>query len=649
MRTSTLAYRSDIDGLRAVAVGSVVLFHAGVQGFGGGFVGVDIFFVISGYLITSILLTELAEGRFSIVRFYERRVKRIFPALFAMLAVSSLVAAALLLPHDLADFGDSLAAATLFVSNVYFWQTADYFAGPAHLKPLLHTWSLSVEEQFYIAFPLLLAAIVRWGNGRLGRWLLALFVLSLVVSEWSATNSAVASFYLAPSRAWELLVGSLVALAVSRGLTLWQPLREGCGVLGLLLIAYSVATFSTATVFPGFNALVPCLGAALVILSGLASPVTASRLLSHPRMVELGLISYSLYLWHWPVLVFARHWNGGPLSPMAIAVAIAASVGLAVASWRWVEQPFRGGGLVLPRPRLFIGAAGAMAAALAFGMFADLSKGWPGRLDGYQRPEVAGREALKEGQCFLTPGQGPWNYAGPQACRGGGYGGLTVVVWGDSFAAHLMPGLASRPESTTGFVQYTASGCPPVIGLELANRPHCRAVNDHALRIIDELEPEVVILSARWETYLPRVIDISRLQATIDVLNGMGYEVVVVGQSPTFDFAHPYDETFRSRRPVTISNAPPAIEAMLRTLRGAHLFDVAPLFCEGETCRFRERAEYLFFDGGHFSLAGSAKVSAALAPLIESPGVSGLEPPKPIEDEAKPVAADTAGGTPAPN
>ncbi len=334
-----------------------------------GIAGVDVFFVISGFLITSIIMDEIADGRFSIARFYERRIRRIFPALFAMLAVSCVVASVLFLPHEFRDFANSLTAATLFVSNFFFWQTTDYFSGPAHLKPLLHTWSLAVEEQFYIVFPVLLAAIQRWGRGAFRSLLLLFFAISLAISVWSVTEKPVAGFYLAPSRAWELLLGALLAMGVPPAIGN-RLIREALGALGLLAIGWAVTTYSPATPFPGYHALAPCLGAGLLIYSGQGSPTYASRLLSLKPMVALGLISYSLYLWHWPVLVFARHWHGGVLSAGQTTDLVLISVGLAFASWKYIEQPFRSGNWRFEQKVLFRGAGAVMAGAVAFGIIA---------------------------------------------------------------------------------------------------------------------------------------------------------------------------------------------------------------------------------------------------------------------------------------
>ncbi len=268
-RTNTTAfYRADIDGLRAVAVIPVVLFHAGARWFSGGYVGVDVFFVISGYLITTILVQDFSAGRYSIARFYERRIRRIFPALFVVVLCSSVVGHLLLLPEDLKAFAKSVVATTLFVSNIVFWGESGYFDGPAEMKPLLHTWSLAVEEQYYIAFPIVLFLLYRFASPRIASWVIALgALLSFGLSVWGVHNAPVATFYLLPTRAWELLVGSLLAVGLVP-LFRSRAVAEIAAAFGIALILFAVFTFDHDTPFPGLNALAPCIGAALLIQSG---------------------------------------------------------------------------------------------------------------------------------------------------------------------------------------------------------------------------------------------------------------------------------------------------------------------------------------------------------------------------------------------
>ena len=335
-----MKFRADIEGLRALAIVPVVLYHACKTVAPGGFVGVDVFFVISGYLITGIIVGELQAGEFSLGNFYKRRISRIFPALFFMLSVTCLLAPLTLAPAALEEFGRTLIATVLFVSNWQFMQLSNCFDTAANLKPLLHTWSLAVEEQFYIFFPLFLIAVHRWSRGRLLHWLVALTVLALCKSLWSFHRAPLAAFYLAPNRAIELLIGALPAVYALPSLRArWR--REMATGVGLLLILGCVVGYDEMTPFPGWHALLPCVGAALIIYGGRDGESTVTSLLTYAPVRYVGGISYALYLWHWPLLVFARHLDLGDPPVTVVVAAVAMAFLLAAFSARFIERPFR--------------------------------------------------------------------------------------------------------------------------------------------------------------------------------------------------------------------------------------------------------------------------------------------------------------------
>ncbi len=613
-------YRPDIDGLRAIAVLAVVLFHAGVPGISGGFVGVDIFFVISGYLITSIIAREIASGSFSLLTFYERRTRRIFPALFAMLAASLAVAMAIQLPNELVEFANSLVAAALFVSNIFFWQTTDYFGGPAHVKPLLHTWSLAVEEQFYIVFPLLLMALAKWGRGRTLRVLVPLTALSFALSVFAVSAKPTAAFYLLPTRFWELMVGALLALGAVPAIRS-AFLRDVAGAAGLGLIAIGVFGVSSTTPFPGLAALVPCLGAALIIHSGATGRPASSRLLSTRPLVFVGLISYSLYLWHWPIFAFSRIVQGAPPSGIDAAGLVILSFVLAVLSWRFIERPFRERTWANRRPELFRMAAVGMSALLAIGLAAAQQGGWTSRHPDYKRPDIAGLKHMRLATCFLKDDQAAGEWAGIGACSAGPAGAPKVLVWGDSFAAHLVPGLEALAASDVRIIQVTAGGCPPVLGLAPANRPHCRAFNDQALALIAHNEPDAVLISARWEAYVPRMTDLDALRRTVAAVRALGPHVIVVSDQPTFDFSHPYDAVYRSGKAASVplptrAATAETLHALFSDDAGVSVFDTKTRLCPDGTCPLVSDGGYLYFDGGHLSVHGSSHVARGLLPLL---------------------------------
>ncbi len=331
-----MQYRREIDGLRAIAVVPVILFHAGFDWFRGGFIGVDVFFVISGYLITSIIISEKQEGRFSIANFYERRARRILPPLIFVMLVCLPLAWIWMLPSQLVDFGKSIMAVSAFVSNVLFWMQSGYFAGASDVKPLLHTWSLAVEEQYYIVFPVVVTLLWRYGQ----RWLVGLLMLALLASlgmaEWGWRHQPHANFFLAPSRVWELLVGALCAFYLFGKENVKG--QELLSLLGAVLIGFSVVVFDESTPFPSLYGVIPVLGTALIIL--FASPETlVARVLSLPLLVAIGLISYSTYLWHQPLFAFGR--LSGFLTASTSLVLIALAFVLGWLSWRYVERPFR--------------------------------------------------------------------------------------------------------------------------------------------------------------------------------------------------------------------------------------------------------------------------------------------------------------------
>lgn len=335
-------YRREIDGLRALAVLPVILFHAGFETFSGGFVGVDVFFVISGYLITTIILAELEQGKFSIVNFYERRARRILPALFLVMLVCIPFAWFWLMPSDMKDFSQSLVAVSVFASNILFWRESGYFDTAAELKPLLHTWSLAVEEQFYVIFPLFLMLFWRLGK----RWILVMlvlvFVASLVLAQWAAYAKPAAAFYLLPTRGWELLIGAFAAfyLFQANRKEFGRGLSEFGGWLGVALILYAVFAYSKTTPFPGFYALVPTIGTVLIILFA-TQQTTVGKFVGNKAFVGIGLISYSAYLWHQPLFAFARHRSLSEPSILVFLALSLCSLVLAYLSWRFVESIFR--------------------------------------------------------------------------------------------------------------------------------------------------------------------------------------------------------------------------------------------------------------------------------------------------------------------
>jgi peptidoglycan/LPS O-acetylase OafA/YrhL len=335
-----MQYRPEIDGLRALAVIPVVLFHAGIAGFSGGFVGVDIFFVISGYLITSIILSEQQKNSFTLAGFYERRARRILPALMLVVLLSAIAAWYLLLPTELVEFGESLISVGVFASNILFWTQSDYFAATSEFIPLLHTWSLAVEEQFYLIFPVFMIFTLTWTKSKRVAILVIVAVLSLIFCEWAWRNAPEANFFLAPSRVWELMAGVFCAFYLQQSREHLKLICQLASLTGLLMLVYSIVFFDKSIPFPSLYALTPVVGTVLIILFTDKNTLVG-KLLSIPFIVGVGLISYSAYLWHQPLFVFSRLNSIDELSVTTLLGLSVLAFIMAYISWRWVEKPFR--------------------------------------------------------------------------------------------------------------------------------------------------------------------------------------------------------------------------------------------------------------------------------------------------------------------
>ncbi|WP_268888892.1 acyltransferase family protein [Marimonas lutisalis] len=500
------AYRPEIDGLRMIAVLAVVLYHFGVPGLPGGFTGVDVFFVISGFLIGGILWRDLTENdRLHLGRFYIRRVKRLAPAYFAMAAVTSLFAFAIFLPFEYREFGKSLIAATLYLSNVLFWRGEGYFDIGADNKALLHTWSLSVEEQFYIALPILIL-LLKFSRPLLIWTLIVAFAGSLAASVALTPGSQTTTFYLFPFRAWELLAGVLLAIyGQSRGAT-WAY-HAALSWLGLALVLAGIL-FIRPQGFPGWQAILPALGTALLIANGKqANPV--NHVLSMRLPVFFGKISYSLYLWHWPVLVLSKYWRDGYSGWSETAGWMALALVLSILSWWLVETPFRRVEGARGKNVLVILVACSLA-MFAIGWSAYARDGMPERFGPDVRPHIsASADFLQDtSRCAPVP-EGPLE--GLELCVIGPTGPPRVVIWGDSHLRALMDGLGQLAQETgTPGVIYWHAGCMPLVGVDksesYATPAEDAACTRDKARMFKALptfdKAQSIILVGRWSYYV---------------------------------------------------------------------------------------------------------------------------------------------------
>ena len=471
-RTKHNLYRPDIDGLRALAVVPVILFHASIT-CPGGFIGVDVFFVISGYLITGIIERDIITHSFSLLRFYNRRIRRIFPAMFAMIAVSTIAALFILPPNELKDFGKSVLSTAAFSANILDYRHSGYFDTSSKYDPLLHMWTLSVEEQFYVFWPLMLLALGLFSHSK---WklpaILCILISSLALSIYWINNNPNAAFYLLPSRAWELALGA--ALAVLQGIDILpRPSRivaDVFSLVGLAMVVASIIEYDSVTPFPGSAALLPCIGAAMIIYSGENNISIGGRILSLSPNIFVGQISYSLYIWHWPILVFGRLFMNRELAYTERLFLIALTFFAAWLSWHFIEKPFRDGRFVRGSSLAWVG--GGLAIALSFIAIGAIIYFTDGVL--VRAPNVAlwVTEASKEGNAFqqsscLARGRELPTIKGcllgaPSATLD--YDG---VIWGDSHAAQFAPAVdeIGRRLGLT-IREITKAGCAPVQGVK---------------------------------------------------------------------------------------------------------------------------------------------------------------------------------------
>jgi peptidoglycan/LPS O-acetylase OafA/YrhL len=629
---SSGAYRQDIDGLRAVAVVPVLLFHAGIAPFGGGFVGVDVFFVISGYLITRILVAENTAGHFSLAGFYERRVRRIFPALMFTIALTVLATLLLLPAVDQKRVFDALAWLGIFASNIYFMDNSGYFDAATEHHPFLQTWSLAIEEQFYVVFPLALAALWRWRPAAVKWVLLGVALISLAWCLAIVDRDARSAFFSAPGRAWELLLGALLAVGLVPVLrAAWQ--REVMAAGGLLLIAGSVLLMTRDTVFPGLAALPPTLGAAMLIHAGQPAPdgsnhrAWASRLLEIRPAVFIGLISYSLYLLHWPLFAFAHGLHDGPMAIEVRLWLIAAAFALAVFSWKYVETPFRRPAQPMARQRLLMLAAGIMAITSFGAMGAShIAARQLGQSD---QVAEAYRKLARAEPCML-PETGRLEDLDRTSCEIAGQGDR-VIVWGDSYMAHYFTGFRDWAAQTGRPLSMMAmSSCAPIVGIEIPKRPACAPFNQAVLARILAQPPGTVVISAAWmvnekkrslsESFEGKLDSIDR---QVEALRRHGSRVVVLGPGPVFP--SPVPQIISSEPGGADGTAPASISRLFdrhfRKRAAEAVIQYLPvyeLFCtKSFRCRYRDGKEWLFWDEGHFTQEGGSRVVRALPARVE--------------------------------
>jgi peptidoglycan/LPS O-acetylase OafA/YrhL len=639
-----MEYRREIDGLRALAVIPVMLFHAGFELFSGGFIGVDVFFVISGYLITSIILADLEAGTFSIAGFYERRARRILPALFLVLGTCIPLAWFLLLPGHMKGFSQGLIAVPLFASNVLFWRQSGYFDTAAELNPLLHTWSLAVEEQFYLLFPLLLMLALKVGGRRrwTAMWLMIAAVLSISIAEWGSLHRPAATFFLLPTRAWELAIGSLVAFYLAHDeRRLFAPFANDLlGLIGFGLILFSVFSYRSTTPFPGLYALAPTVGTALVIV--FASHRTyAGRVLGSKALVGLGLVSYSAYLWHQPLLAFARHKSAEDLKWPALMAMVVATFVLAFVTWKLVEQPFRDRRR-FDRRAIFGAAALCSTLFVAVGALGVATNGAEQRFSVHERHLIAMTDyknamvAFQLRKCFIDYDQN-YDVLLANDCFSEVSTKRRVVVFGDSEAAHLAHGLRSVfPESLYRVDQWTATSCRPVAFPDQTER--CRKFVTYFVdTILPKLrEQDLLVIAGNWgltERGMGHTQFVERIEKAFGRFGTSRAKIIVFGNAPDFT-KHPIEQILKrnaagERQVYQHAIDYSATDARVSGLTKQHgfiYFDPSSQLCNGSSdCLVYDNGEPIFSDANHLSAKGSRFIAEKLVQQLRN--VVALEVP----------------------
>ncbi len=685
-----IRYRPEIDGLRAIAIISVVCFHAFGSSFPGGYIGVDIFFVISGYLITSIVAKEIGEGHFSFRVFYIRRARRILPALLAMTLVTTVAAFIFFLPEDLIEYGKILIYTLLFGANFRLAATPGYFDHSMQENPLLHMWSLSVEEQFYFLWPAVLILALRFlPRQRLRLATFALAAASLLTAEVLVHLWPRCAFFHLPARGWELLGGAALALNFIPK-TVSKAVAGALSILALVLMIAPVFLYTKDTVFPGFAALPPVLGCALFIHANDGARTPIGSILASKPFVFIGLISYSLYIWHWPVFALASYLLLQPLTFTQSVACIAIASVIAVLSWRFIERPFRkssgapassiawarwpvGGAL---RPSGYAALA-ALALLVASGSFFQESKGAPWRLPADIRHFT---EKANPWDWSVLCAAGNYNRKGLHECQFGSRS-PRLILWGDSHAQHYLPLIEAAFHDGVAFMQ---AGCMPLADAVLVTNtgkplaPRCAENNRYVLDQISRRRPSVVVLASRWtqteklpygrekrpNSYLAadsgeptressRRTFATALKQTVNKLTNAGINVILMGQVPEMivdpnyclalsKFAGLADCRFvtRGQTEDRQSYVNKALAAASEANPNVFVFDPIPTLCGSGFCEPFRNSKPLYFDGDHLNVNGALTL---LRPFSDSlPARFTLQP----EAKAWPVSDVTAALTP---
>lgn len=615
MKDKESAFRWDIQGLRAIAVLSVVIFHISPEYLPGGFLGVDIFFVISGYLIVGFICRDLTLGSFTLSNFYYRRVKRLLPALFAMFLVSGLFSYFLLLPDEFASYVNSLASSLFYLSNHYFYSESGYFDSGLEVAPLLHTWSLSVEEQFYIVIPAFLVLVFKKAPKSITLWLSLLALSSIILSEVLIGIDQNLSFFISPSRFWQFILGGLLSINGAR-INVKPLVSDLLGGVGLLLIGFCLFFYNGQTSFPGLNAVLPTVATLLIIFSG-ASRGRVYQLLSMRVGRFFGNTSYSLYLWHWPIIVFYKMGVEPVLNKYDKVIILLLSVLLGYLSWKFIER--KAGDFIFSytgRPFVLTISASLALCAIGFSLLGVQKGQFDDKQLKYASYMNYQTDAYRAGECFLTDEYNDFSFFSQSTCVTHELGKKNSILIGDSHSAHWFESMNNNKKENETVTQITSSGCRPLVSYDGKDR--CtQLVRWGFEELIKEKKFDRIILSGRW-----RYNNAVQIKETIDVLKGSVAEIIVLGPTVEYDSPLPkilalnnntYDID-EHRLYNKVKRIDDAMELELSKLDGVKYVSILKALCPSEnSCiTITDSGAPIAFDYGHFTSEGAQYIWGAL-------------------------------------
>ncbi len=606
-----MLYRFDIDGLRALAILAILVFHIDPR-FAGGFIGVDIFFVISGFLITGIIWRDLENNIFSFQLFYLKRIRRLFPALFVMLLLSFLYVLFFGLNTEIEMFGKSMLSSLYYASNIFFYSQSGYFDSSLELNPLLHTWSLSVEEQFYLIFPLTLYFIYKQKN-RVGHYLIGFLLLSFLLSEMLISIDSSAAFFLSPSRFWQFLVGSLIAIYINK-INLTKHQSELIAVFGFSLITIALFLFSEHTPFPGLYAAIPTLGTALLIIAGVNQKTVSYKILSSRLSKFFGNISYSLYLWHWPIIVFYKITISPTFDRYDKIAIFLLSILTGYISWRYIEKNSAKISITSARTKLVIFSSASIIILSILGITAFNSKFFNSNDKQFFEDFLTYKMQARTGKCFLTSSANDVKFFDEGLCINQ-QKGKKVLLIGDSHAAHYYQAL-QNDFSQIQLSQVTSSGCRPLLnysGKEYCNQLMKRLFDNY----IDKYEFDLILISGRWLKN-----DEKSLHDTLRFLKKKNKNIILLG--PVIEYNQPLPallarfgdfENQNTTMPILEAQEWAKISTIDNIIERVALVTQVPYVsilktvCPQKTCALTTlNGEPLQFDGSHFTTEGASLV-----------------------------------------